>query len=824
MNDHTEDVYKMREMVESFAQRRAEDEKRAYPRFMTPEGLTGRIDPGNPSGMLLYRKDRPRGQQHGTASDRHGDGPEGHFAPGGDFEKVSDICILDFSEEGAQVYFRCENPFKITQNRLFFQIGASRLPVWLRWYQISREGNTAGFEFAEARERNQDLAHVLVSLSDRLVSFLIDEYLPKAKKDHAQACVYAYLGILYNLRLRFLETVASFYKAQACAEKCVTSRHHREIMGTLFEFESLRTLHFRQARALGGDKPFNATLEFFMKPYRDHQCGLSGRHQKVCFLENDVMNALMDSIVFWNWSIPPPDELNDRVKPVYKSFLALRSHLPGVFEGAEFDRQFICYSFLIRSVILLKDRLVDVVSSSCPFAGQGRWGEGTAAGTGAGKSGLSVKASDLLGREEFEEIGTPALERKLTETFGSEADVEPAVIHEARRVSGTWRGFPRIDRYLVMGPLILAICFGIAVLMWSKEQPSSETPVRPERSSLQAEAAPGPPAAGVVPRSAEPADGAGVSPEPVVHASGDARGTLRRRAIASIPASGPEQALASAPGSGPALVKEQPSSETTARPERPSLQAEAAPGLTAAAGVPQGAEPADGAGVSPEPAVLASGDARGAAPEQAVASVPGNVPGLANTSVPNPAPNERDDLPGSDRDRTASPVPGDTPDGWAGRFAGSMASISGSGQEPKGEAAGPGEERIAMVGGPQVAMAVPVPSARTSAPEKLKDGAPAAPPGTPLVHDFVVEAIEPSWLQVTIDKGKPWATTLQPGNRFEWKVRDRINLVVGNAGGIRIVWDGQALDPPGNPGQPVRLTLPEPQREPQRKAKSRTRR
>lgn len=129
-----------------------------------------------------------------------------------------------------------------------------------------------------------------------------------------------------------------------------------------------------------------------------------------------------------------------------------------------------------------------------------------------------------------------------------------------------------------------------------------------------------------------------------------------------------------------------------------------------------------------------------------------------------------------------------------------------------------------MVGGPQVAMAVPVPSARTSAPEKLKDGAPAAPPGTPLVHDFVVEAIEPSWLQVTIDKGKPWATTLQPGNRFEWKVRDRINLVVGNAGGIRIVWDGQALDPPGNPGQPVRLTLPEPQREPQRKAKSRTRR
>lgn len=783
MDDHTEDVYKMREMVESFAQRRAEDEKRAYPRFMTPEGLTGRIDPGNPSGMLLYRKDRPRGQQHGTASDRHGDGPEGHLAPGGDFEKVSDICILDFSEEGAQVYFRCENPFKITQNRLFFQIGASRLPVWLRWYQISREGNTAGFEFAEARERNQDLAHVLVSLSDRLVSFLIGEYLPKAKKDHAQACVYAYLGILYNLRLRFLETVASFYKAQACAEKCVTSRHHREIMGTLFEFESLRTLHFRQARALGGDKPFKATLEFFMKPYRDHQCGLSGRHQKVCFLENDVMNALMDSIVFWNWSIPPPDELNDRVKPVYKSFLALRSHLPGVFEGAEFDRQFIYYSFLIRSVILLKDKLIDVVSSSCPFAGQGRWGEGTAAGTGAGKSGLSVKASDLLGKEEFEEIGTPALERKLTETFGPDADVEPAVVHEARRVSGTWRGFPRMDRYLVMGPLILAICFGIAVLMWSKERPSSEAPVRPERSSLQAEAAPGPPAVGVVPRGAGPAEGAGVSPEPDVHASDDARGTLRRRAIASIPASVPEQALASVPGSGPAPVKEQPSSETTARPERSPLQAEAA-SVPVAAG----------------------------------------VPGLTNTSVPNPAPNERNDSQGNAPDRTASPVPGDTPDGGAGKFAGSTASISGGGQEPKGEAAEPGEEKIAMVGGPQVAMAVPVPSAQTSTPEKLKEGVPAAPPGTPLVHDFVVEAIEPSWLQVTIDKGKPWATTLQPGNRFEWKVRDRINLVVGNAGGIRIVWDGQALDPPGNPGQPVRLTLPEPQREPQRKAKSRSRR
>ncbi len=73
------------------------------------------------------------------------------------------------------------------------------------------------------------------------------------------------------------------------------------------------------------------------------------------------------------------------------------------------------------------------------------------------------------------------------------------------------------------------------------------------------------------------------------------------------------------------------------------------------------------------------------------------------------------------------------------------------------------------------------------------------------VKEYVLslEAMEASWVQVTIDDEDVREALLQPNDAVEWKASKKFRLTLGNAGGVRVQLDGRDLGPFGPSGQVV---------------------
>ena len=69
-----------------------------------------------------------------------------------------------------------------------------------------------------------------------------------------------------------------------------------------------------------------------------------------------------------------------------------------------------------------------------------------------------------------------------------------------------------------------------------------------------------------------------------------------------------------------------------------------------------------------------------------------------------------------------------------------------------------------------------------------------------------MRAVDTTWVRVTPDGAPPTEETLTPGTVREWRSAGRFRVTVGNAGGVEIELDGQALPALGKPGQVVRDT------------------
>ena len=74
---------------------------------------------------------------------------------------------------------------------------------------------------------------------------------------------------------------------------------------------------------------------------------------------------------------------------------------------------------------------------------------------------------------------------------------------------------------------------------------------------------------------------------------------------------------------------------------------------------------------------------------------------------------------------------------------------------------------------------------------------------------FSVEAEQKTWIQVKVDNKAPQEALLQPGEKREWEAEESMQVVVGNAGGVRMMWNGTALNVQGKPGSVLRFRLPE---------------
>ncbi len=120
--------------------------------------------------------------------------------------------------------------------------------------------------------------------------------------------------------------------------------------------------------------------------------------------------------------------------------------------------------------------------------------------------------------------------------------------------------------------------------------------------------------------------------------------------------------------------------------------------------------------------------------------------------------------------------------------------------EPKGDSAG-GSVREA--------------SRRTTAePPSLQDSpkteslsASSLPTGSG--HVLHIVADEEAWVQVQADDGKPQNRIMKPGESAQWTLSRSAQLWTGNAGGIRVLWDGKPLKPLGKRGEVLRVKLPD---------------
>ena len=72
------------------------------------------------------------------------------------------------------------------------------------------------------------------------------------------------------------------------------------------------------------------------------------------------------------------------------------------------------------------------------------------------------------------------------------------------------------------------------------------------------------------------------------------------------------------------------------------------------------------------------------------------------------------------------------------------------------------------------------------------------------------EALARTWLRIIIDGSREREYLLQPGEQLTWMARSKVELLVGNAGGINLFLNDNPLKPLGERGEVVRLQLPDP--------------
>jgi hypothetical protein len=80
-------------------------------------------------------------------------------------------------------------------------------------------------------------------------------------------------------------------------------------------------------------------------------------------------------------------------------------------------------------------------------------------------------------------------------------------------------------------------------------------------------------------------------------------------------------------------------------------------------------------------------------------------------------------------------------------------------------------------------------------------------PSTPN-HVLIISAHEDSWIKVVIDQGTPADHTLKAGNQIRLEAQNSFNLLLGNAGGVKLNLNTKPLPVPGKRGEMVNLTLP----------------
>ncbi|MDE6734012.1 MAG: DUF4115 domain-containing protein, partial [Desulfovibrio sp.] len=75
-------------------------------------------------------------------------------------------------------------------------------------------------------------------------------------------------------------------------------------------------------------------------------------------------------------------------------------------------------------------------------------------------------------------------------------------------------------------------------------------------------------------------------------------------------------------------------------------------------------------------------------------------------------------------------------------------------------------------------------------------------------HKVIITATEECWIHSNADKTDTRQFSLRKGDTFALTFARSLELKLGNAGGVRIRYDGQSMPPAGQSGQVRTLTFP----------------
>ena len=78
-------------------------------------------------------------------------------------------------------------------------------------------------------------------------------------------------------------------------------------------------------------------------------------------------------------------------------------------------------------------------------------------------------------------------------------------------------------------------------------------------------------------------------------------------------------------------------------------------------------------------------------------------------------------------------------------------------------------------------------------------------------HALVITATERTWVQIQEGTSLPFDVVLYPGESYTRTSPHQLAVVIGNAGGVTVTFDGKGLGSLGKVGEVVRLTLPAPE-------------
>ena len=76
-------------------------------------------------------------------------------------------------------------------------------------------------------------------------------------------------------------------------------------------------------------------------------------------------------------------------------------------------------------------------------------------------------------------------------------------------------------------------------------------------------------------------------------------------------------------------------------------------------------------------------------------------------------------------------------------------------------------------------------------------------------HILKANVREKTWIRIFVDEQGPKEYIFSPGSHPEWKAKEGLELLIGNAGGISLEFNEKMIENLGNPGQVVSLSLPE---------------